>query len=87
MNGYKFMLPSMCLRGVQRDKLTLSLSTAEFSYYTCNIFVRQFGFCPQGEGGIGSQFQWRWLILPKEPIPLFLTFYPKTEIEADREIW
>lgn len=27
----------MCFRGMQRDTLTLTLSTAEFSYYTRNI--------------------------------------------------
>ena len=37
MNGYKLVLSSMCLRGMQRDTLAFKLSTVEVSYYTCNI--------------------------------------------------
>lgn len=77
----------MCLRGMQRDKLVFTLSTAEFSYYTCNIL----------EGSSVSVLRKKaelslissdcdWLILPNGSIPLCLTFYPKKEIEADLEI-
>jgi len=37
MNGYKLVLATMCLRGMQRDTLAFKLSTAEFSYYACSI--------------------------------------------------
>jgi len=77
----------MRLCGMQRDTLTFTSSTAEFSYYTCNILEGNSVSVLREKvqlGLISCDSDWYF---PTEPIQLCLAFYPKTEIETYLEIW